>query len=370
MKQSASETRTERRWVGVATGALLLIAATLGASVTACSSANANNGGTPATSNPDAGGGTDEDAGPDKTLPPESCDPYQARVTTPELYIGPTGLESKVVAIIESAQKSIDLSIYEIDRKPIVDALVAAQKRGVTVRVVMDKNENAPARSTLKAAGIEVHDAIADYPYFHVKTMIVDADRALVASFNFNSYSMQSERNYGVLDHEADDVADLQAIFDNDFAGKGKNVDLSCSRLVVAPINARDRLKDLIQSADKQLDMSVMYLSDGDLAAAVKARKAAGVAVRILLADPSWITDNAASAKDLAAAGIDVKYMKAYELHAKLLVTDRAAFVGSENFSSNSLDQNREIGVFVTNDEPLAGIHKQFESDWAAGVKP
>ncbi|MFO0673098.1 MAG: phospholipase D-like domain-containing protein [Polyangiaceae bacterium] len=314
------------------------------------------------------GGGEGDDAG--ETNYPPSCDPYEPRHTTPELYIGPTGLEKKTVDLINSAEKTIDLSIYEIDTKSIIAALKSAKSRGVTVRVVMDKNQNAAARSSLKNAGITVNDASGNFPYFHVKVMILDGDRALVSSANFNDYSMQGERNYAILDHDKDDIEGLQKLFDNDFAGKSDTPDLSCSRLIVSPVNARERLKELIQSAQTKLDLSVMYITDPEMANAVKERQAAGVAVRLLLANPKWISDNAGSAQQFAAAKVPVKIMTAYDLHAKLIVTERAAFVGSENFSSNSLDQNREVGVFVTNPEPLAAIQKQFDNDWAIGAKP
>ena len=316
----------------------------------------------------DAGTG-DDDASIDAGPRPESCDPYEARATTPPLYIGPTGLEDKVVALIAAAKTSIDMMMYEIDEQPIIDALVAAQKRGVAVRFVGDHAENAAAKTTLTAAGVQVHDASAIFPYYHVKVTIIDKARALVGSPNMNSYSMNSERNYAVVDSDWDDLADLQTIFDNDFAGKSTAPDLKCTRLLVSPVNAHQRLLDLVKSA-KTLDLSVMYVTDPQIAQAVKDRLAAGVPVRVLLADPTWIQGNAQSAADLAAAKVPVKYYEKLDLHAKLVVTDKAAFVGSENLSTNSLDQNREVGVIVTNPEPLAAIRKQFETDWGAGVAP
>lgn len=355
----------------VSLGLLLLALATapLATFGAGCSSSGANNATAPTNDAGDGDGGTDESDGGETNYPP-SCDPYEARHTTPELYIGPTGLEKKVVDLIGTAEKTIDLSIYELDTKSIIAALKSAKNRGVTVRVVMDKNQNAAARTTLKSAGITVNDASGDFPYFHVKVMILDGDRALVSSANFNDYSMQGERNYAILDHDKDDIEGLQKLFDNDFAGKSDAPDLSCTRLVVSPVNARSRLKELIQSAQTKLDLSVMYITDPEMANAVKERQAAGVTVRLLLANPKWISDNTASAQQFAAAKVPVKIMTAYDLHAKLVVTERAAFVGSENFSSNSLDQNREVGVFVTNPEPLAAIQKQFDNDWAVGGKP
>lgn len=111
-----------------------------------------------------------------------------------------------------------------------------------------------------------------------------------------------------------------------------------------------------------------MYMTDSAVASAVKAKAAAGVAVRVLLGDPAWVTSNTQTAQDLAAAKIPVRYFKVADLHAKLVLVDDAAFVGSENLSTNSLDHNREVGVMVTNKAPLDAIRVQFEKDWGVGV--
>jgi soluble lytic murein transglycosylase-like protein len=52
-----------------------------------------------------------------------------------------------------------------------------------------------------------------------------------------NVYSMSSERNYGIINHDAQDIEDLTAIFERDWAGQGV-VDTGCTRLIVGPENA------------------------------------------------------------------------------------------------------------------------------------
>ncbi len=301
---------------------------------------------------------------------PESCDPYEPRSPEPELVIGPNGFQPKILAEIDGAKSAIDLFMYQLDVQAIVDALVAAHKRGVKVRVLLDLKQavNGAAKSKLEAGGVAVKAAPASFDNAHAKTMVVDGARALVLSGNFNGYTMQQERNYAALDLAADDVADVEAVFERDWSGAA--LDLSCTRLVVSPDNARDRLGKLVAGAKKSLDLAVMYVSDADMLKAIKARAAAGVPVRVLLADPAWIAGNSATAADLAAAGIPAKFYKKLDLHAKLVLTDAAAFVGSENLSYTSLQKNREIGVLLTEPTPLAGIRKQFEADWAAGVAP
>lgn len=301
---------------------------------------------------------------------PRTCDPLAARTPAPELLIGPTQFESKINALIAAETASIDILIYEIDTTSILDSLVAAKKRGVAVRLVIDRNESADAKATLKAAGVDYHDSAAQFPYAHAKVMVFGSQaKALVLSGNLNDYTMKGERNYAVVDTDAQDVAELHALFERDWKGQG-DVDVSCTRLLISPLNSKDRLVALIAGAKKTLDLAVMYVTEKDTLAALKAAAKSGVTVRVLLADPAWISNNPTTATELAAANITVKYFKALDLHAKLVIADDATFIGSENFSATSLLQNREVGIISTEEPVVTGVKAQYAKDWAAGVAP
>ncbi|MBI4702405.1 MAG: hypothetical protein HY744_14890 [Deltaproteobacteria bacterium] len=302
---------------------------------------------------------------------PPACDPYVPRPQVPELIIGPSGLDAKLVAVMDAAQQELALSMYQLNWQKCIDGLVAAHGRGVNVRVQLDyeQSTNSKAKSQLKAAGIEVRDAPAEFEHFHAKVLIADGVQAVVMSANMNSYSMKSERNYGVIDRDPQDLAQLRAIFERDWAGSGP-LDLDCTRLIVSPESSRERLIGFIAGAKKTLDMEMMYISDGDALGAIKGRQAAGVAVRVLLADPAWIDSNPETAAELASAGIAVKYLKSLELHAKLILADAVAFIGSQNLSWTSLEKNREVGLLVTEPGPAAEAADRFEKDWKMGVSP
>jgi phosphatidylserine/phosphatidylglycerophosphate/cardiolipin synthase-like enzyme len=112
-----------------------------------------------------------------------------------------------------------------------------------------------------------------------------------------------------------------------------------------------------------------MQFADSDVRSAVAARKTAGVDVRVMLADPSWISANASAATFLKTNGIPVKYMSTPGVHVKAFVVDgTSAYLGSENFSYTSLSQNREVGVFVNDASSVKPIADTFEKDFASGV--
>ena len=324
------------------------------------------------------GGGDDDDtmidAGEDPTPDaPENtntaCDPYLARPAVPEVLVGPEGLEGALLGRIDAARSTIDVLIYELTRPSFVTALIAAHDRGVAVRVLLDGDlqQNGDPRAQLENAGIEVKAGPANFSYYHGKALLFDGREAVIMSANLVWAHFEITRNYAVVDSDPDDVADVAAIFAADWAGTA-SPDVACTRLIVSPVNSRTRLLGLVNGATSKLSLAVMSLKDDAIVAAVKQRKAAGVDVRVLLPDPNWIPDAVGMAQDLAGAGVPVKYFRAYDLHAKLIIADDAtAFVGSENMTWTSLNKNREVGVFVTEEAARQVIVNQFETDWSRG---
>ena len=165
-------------------------------------------------------------------------------------------------------------------------------------------------------------------------------------------------------DADPADVLDLVALFDADW--NGASPDLSCTRLLVSPVNARVRLLALIDSARETLVIESMQFADSDVRSAVGRRKAAGVEVRALLAEASWISANADAAAYLKNLGVPVRSIP--HLHTKMMLVDgERGYIGSENFSWTSLTRNREVGVIVTEPESVKPLADTFEKDWAAG---
>jgi len=302
---------------------------------------------------------------------PQTCDPLSPRAEAPELLIGPAGLDEALLAKIDSARSELLLMMYQLTLTKFVNALIEVHARGVAMRIILDSDQqgNEDAIAALQAAGVTVRRSPARFNYYHVKVFLVDNEEVLVMSGNLNSYTMNSERNYRVVLRDAQDIAQIREIFEQDWADSADPA-LPCTRLLVSPVNAAAKMLGFIEGATKSLDLAVMYLSDSGLRDAVKARAAAGVAVRVLLAHPAWIDGNAETAAELTAEQIPVKYLASPELHAKLVVADGLPYVGSINLSNNSLNNNREVGVVVTDQTAAETAAAQFEQDWQAGIAP
>ncbi len=326
------------------------------------------------------------DAPPD-AVPPDAAPLFDAsdgigctvttpRLVDPEVFVGPTGLEDRLVALIDSAQHSLALQMYLFDDAVLRDHLVEAHDRGVSVRVLMDPQEhaNAAIKSMFLAHGLDARDTPAVYTYSHAKYLVIDSAEAVVMSMNFNVGAMTSERNYGFVDRDPDDVADVARIFFMDWALAGdtgpRPANLACTRLVVSPDNSMSRILDFIKSAQRSLDVEAMYLNQTGVRIAIVQAAQRGVAVRVILETPNDQAGNDAAAAYFASVGIPSKYATdaQFFLHAKLLLADGVAFIGSENYSDTSLTANREVGALIFEPTAAAITQAQFEADWAVTI--
>ena len=87
---------------------------------------------------------------------------------------------SSIRSLITDARRTVDLTMYELDDRPIEDQLVLAHRRGVRVRVVFDRAHhgaavNRAAFERLTAAGVAVRWG-PDRRIVHQKTLTVDGD--------------------------------------------------------------------------------------------------------------------------------------------------------------------------------------------------
>jgi cardiolipin synthase A/B len=316
-------------------------------------------------------GGDDDDDAPGTDAgedPGVGCTPTSPRSVPLEAFVAPSGLQNRITSFIDSAQDSLEIAMYLWTVDEIADRVVAAKQRGVAVRVLLDPDHdgNTGVRSQLTGAGVATRNAPAIYSFSHQKYLIADGKTAIVMSANFNVDAMSRERNYGVIDRDPDDLADLRAIFEQDWAGAGgepaQPADLACTRLIVSPSNARQRVLDFIASATQTLEVEALYVSELGVRDAIGAAKQRGVNVRVILESTS---DNAETIAYFAGKGIPVHDASGFFNHAKLIIADGVAFVGSENYSLTSLTKNREVGMLVTEPSAAAVIQTQFDTDWA-----
>src|SRR6185503_13217741 len=97
-----------------------------------------------------------------------------------KLIIQPDAGVDPVVTAIKQAKKSIDVTVFRLDRNEITRALEAAVARGVSVRALIAHTHSGSDKVLRKlelrwlAAGITVSRTADDLVRYHGKMMIVD----------------------------------------------------------------------------------------------------------------------------------------------------------------------------------------------------
>lgn len=290
------------------------------------------------------------------------------------LFVEPGAGAKPVTNAIDGAMHSVWVEVYLLTDARVIAALEEAAHRGVEVRVLLEEHPYggdvvSPQRTlqTLRLAGIQAKFANSAYHYTHAQTLIIDSATLLVLTANLSrsglgGSSAAHNREFGVIDTHTEDVTEIMAIFQADWTRNQPA--LHDANMVISPVNARAKITALLNSAQTSLLIEDEEMYDTALEDALIAAARRGVRVRLILAGPADIVATAAAR--LKAGGVQLVYVGAPFIHAKVIVADgRLAFVGSENFSATSLDQNREVGLLLADTAALATITATLERDWA-----
>ena len=133
---------------------------------------------------------------------------------TPSIRVGfsPEGTAASLVLdVIKNAQRSIHMLSYMMTSPDIVNALIAAKQRGVTIFVVVDDSvnqSNEKSQECLKAllrAGISVRVTSA-YHLLHDKVIIADENTVQTGSFNYTVSASNLNSENVVVVKDAPDV--------------------------------------------------------------------------------------------------------------------------------------------------------------------
>jgi phosphatidylserine/phosphatidylglycerophosphate/cardiolipin synthase-like enzyme len=105
-----------------------------------------------------------------------------------EVYFSPRGgCTEAVVREVGKARKTVWVQAYSFTSAPIARALMEASRRGVKVRVILDRSQRSErytAADFLAHAGIPVY-IDARHAIAHDKVMVIDGRTVLTGSFNF-----------------------------------------------------------------------------------------------------------------------------------------------------------------------------------------
>lgn len=323
-----------------------------------------------------ADAGTDPDDATSRDPDAATFDvPVSSNVT---IQVQPSDNGAAVLAAIKGAKKSVHMTMYLLTNTDVQNALVTLKKAGKDVKVVLNKSfppnggDNTPSFTKLKNAGVPVVWAPPGYTFTHAKTIVIDGEKVLIMTMNLTAKA--DNREFIATDSDPADVADAETVFAADFASKGVTLG---GKLIFSPKGAqaedpRMRLVALMGLAKTSLDVEVQSLSDVGVVDAIIAAKGRGVATRVVTTAAGDREESPAQTNTLAKlkqAGVGVVGLGSPYNHAKAVVVDgKLAFVGSQNFTSTALFNNREVGVVTDAASEVAKVADVIAQDFKNGT--
>jgi phosphatidylserine/phosphatidylglycerophosphate/cardiolipin synthase-like enzyme len=293
----------------------------------------------------------------------------QVWFTDPEgIRSSPEPLDALLEAV-NSAQKSLDIAIYNFSEPSLANALIRAKNRGVQVRLVMESdNLPKPVPQRLLSANIPIKGDGLD-SLMHDKFMVVDGKTLLVGSANFTDNGLNTDNNF-IVQIDNPDLAeaysqefesmfsekhfgdtDLQSSLRTDFKPGGIPVEVYFS----PEDGISHHLLDLVGQANKSVHFLAYTFTLDELGQELVDKHQSGVDVRGVF-EGDMLPGSTGSEFDLfRRAGMDVRLDGNYGLmHEKLMVIDgETVALGSYNFTRAADDRNDE-NILIIHDPLLA----------------
>jgi len=285
-----------------------------------------------------------------------------------------------VVELIDGATHELRLKQFKLQSEAIEQALLRAHRRGVRVRVMLNPHTsgrdrwNDEAYALLQGWGIEVAWTSEAFPVTHEKSIVIDQDAALIASFNLADKYFSQTRDYGVLTHAKPVVDQVIAGFEADWSRQFFVPDLTVG-LVWSSAHSRGQMARIIDLAETSLWIQHPKFVDAVILERIIAARDRGVKVRLLCGGKHGISDwdvydTFAALRIMQRFGVKIRRQQTLKLHCKLILVDGAfAQTGSMNIDRSAFDLRRELGIESDAPEVVARLAATFAADWQQAKK-
>lgn len=298
----------------------------------------------------------------------------------PHLIVQPDDGVPPVLEFIRLARQSLLIKQFTFTQPELMQAVVERHRAGVAVRVMLNPKRSGGDRANdatfqfFQDAGVEIKWASPKFYVTHEKSIVVDGQAALIATFNLCDKYFTLTRDYGVIVQDQAKVAQVAEGFQADW-DQADWKPAPESGLLWSNSNSREAMSRFIDSASVTLDIQHPKFVDATILDRILDARHRGVDVRVLCGGKhgisDWdILDTFSSLRVLHRGGVKVHKQKNYRLHAKLLIADRArAIVGSMNIDRSAFDLRRELGTPVNDPGVVTRLLAVFEEDWESSKR-
>jgi len=294
------------------------------------------------------------------------------------LIVQPDDGAEPVLALLGEARRTLRTVQFTLDDPRFIQAVLDAHRRGVKVEVLLNPQKSSGERGNDQSferfhrAGVPVEWTHPRFPVTHEKAIVIDDERALIATFNLSPKYFGETRDHALLTEDPEQVQAILAAFDADWRRKPYEP-AEDTGLVWSPDNSRRLICGFIDEAKNTLDVQHPKFVDATVIDRLAAAQHRGVRVRVLCGGkhglgPWDMHDTFASLRILERTDVRVRRQKHLKAHAKLLLADgKSALLGSMNLDRSAFDLRRELGVVVESPHVVERLAELFDHDWHKG---
>ncbi len=274
-----------------------------------------------------------------------------------EILVFPnTQKEQFLLNAIDNAKNKIFIEIYTFTKnEKIFQSLLNAKNRGVDVRILLEwavygnPSINVTAWKFFKENNIPVKYTDNNrYTFTHAKFWIID-EQYFISTGNWTRSFFDKNREYIYTGWDQTTRNFLEKIFEKDYNHEGF-VQLSDipPHIVISPLNSRDKIENFIKETKKEIFVYVQSVTDEKILQELEKLHKNGVKVSVCTAKNEWNQEN------FQKYSFQWKMVEKPYLHAKIMLRDdNWIFLWSQNFTTNSLENNREMGIIGNNRSDL-----------------
>jgi len=268
---------------------------------------------------------------------------------------------------LDSTDKYLKLETYDFTNKFFKTRFQNLSNNWIPVLIILEDNKYQEYGNTFRQLqdyfswdkNIELRpDDQMWTTYVHAKVTL-NEDAFWVQTANLTKSSFESNREHFFYSKDSDFHDSLEKLIDADWIWDDLSTLNLHPNLVVCPLNCREVIKTLLESAEKSIVIQTQYIVDDEILDILR-KKSEQIDMAIIVAD----TDDNQHLISYFWPWI-ARALKTHYNHTKMILVDeKYLLLGSMNLSDNSLDNNREIWIILMDTWHIATFEKWFKQDW------
>ena len=289
------------------------------------------------------------------------------------------GLDEELVSVIEGAETRVDVVAYDFDLESVGDALIAAHRQDVQVRVVVESdNADEEAVAHLQQAGIPVVEDGRSSGLMHDKFVVIDGQWVWTGSWNLTENGTYRNNNNAVLITSTALAENYSAEFEEMFAGQfgptspadtpnprvivtietdeGQERQVEVENTFAPEEEVAARIIAEIEGAQSRIRFLAFIFTSDEIADAMLERAQAGVVVQGVMESRNAKREYSQYKRLLAEVHDVLLDGNPYIMHHKvIIVDDETVILGSYNLTASAEEKNDE-NLLIIHDPEVAAL--------------